>query len=277
MRLEGWPRVRTLRPILRDAAPKGAAPQDEVRDRFVAGFEARRSGALLRELQCAIAHRRIHNHRREYGPAPRGASTMRNCASGNDGNYVLIAQPLRKNPPRISADGFRAKQFTLNKTPCLTGPVNEDRSIFPQLCKRSAVGYSMSRSQRITPSCAGLSRRIHVLPRSKGVDGRDVREAALRALELVGRITIRRYELLRWRVTPSLQPALGYTPPGAISNRRLIAADHTGVTQQKQTNRSRLLQSNSTQFNTVPPKFSEASAGNPTKENASVAMQPSQD
>ena len=31
----------------------------------------------------------------------------------------------RKNPPRIAADGFWAKQFTLNKTPWLTGPVKQ--------------------------------------------------------------------------------------------------------------------------------------------------------
>jgi hypothetical protein len=31
---------------------------------------------------------------------------MRNCASGNDGDHVLIAPPQNKNPPRISADGF---------------------------------------------------------------------------------------------------------------------------------------------------------------------------
>jgi hypothetical protein len=35
----------------------------------------------------------------------------------------------RKNPPRISADGFWARQMTLNKTPQLTGPVNRG-SIF---------------------------------------------------------------------------------------------------------------------------------------------------
>jgi hypothetical protein len=29
----------------------------------------------------------------------------------------------RKNPPRISADGFWAKQLTLTKTPRRTGPV----------------------------------------------------------------------------------------------------------------------------------------------------------
>jgi hypothetical protein len=38
--------------------------------------------------------------------------------------YALrVHQPRRKNPPRIAADGFCAKQFTLNKTPWLTGPV----------------------------------------------------------------------------------------------------------------------------------------------------------
>jgi hypothetical protein len=35
----------------------------------------------------------------------------------------------RKNPPRIAADGFWAKQITLIKTPPLTGPVKRG-SIF---------------------------------------------------------------------------------------------------------------------------------------------------
>jgi hypothetical protein len=49
--------------------------------------------------------------------------------------------------------------------------------------------------------------------------------------------------------------------------------------QQKQTNRSRLLQSNSTPFNSVwrcTEVFSKASAGDPTKENVSVAVEPLQ-
>jgi hypothetical protein len=36
---------------------------------------------------------------------------------------MLSAAPQRKNPPRKAADGFWAKQITLNKTPWLTGPV----------------------------------------------------------------------------------------------------------------------------------------------------------
>jgi hypothetical protein len=35
----------------------------------------------------------------------------------------LIAEPQRKNPPRISAGGFLARQLTLNKTPYFAGPV----------------------------------------------------------------------------------------------------------------------------------------------------------
>jgi hypothetical protein len=30
--------------------------------------------------------------------------------------------PERKNPPRISADGFQAHHFSLKKTPCLPAP-----------------------------------------------------------------------------------------------------------------------------------------------------------
>jgi hypothetical protein len=36
---------------------------------------------------------------------------------------LLSATLQRKNPPRIAADGFWAKQVTLNKAPWLTGPV----------------------------------------------------------------------------------------------------------------------------------------------------------
>jgi hypothetical protein len=37
--------------------------------------------------------------------------------------YLPNCRAKRKNPPRISADGFRAKQLTLRKTPPFNGPV----------------------------------------------------------------------------------------------------------------------------------------------------------
>jgi hypothetical protein len=57
-------------------------------------------GALLREPRCAIAHRGIHNHRREYG-FPDAQLRIMACASGrlsptedasrNDGRFSMVA------------------------------------------------------------------------------------------------------------------------------------------------------------------------------------------
>jgi hypothetical protein len=41
----------------------------------------------------------------------------------------------RKNPPRMSADGFRAKQFTLDNAPCSLDQSNEKRICFAQVEK----------------------------------------------------------------------------------------------------------------------------------------------
>jgi hypothetical protein len=52
----------------------------------------------------------------------RGAVAM-SCDTGrNEPRSLAAAQ--RKNPPRIAAGGFQAKQITLIKAPWLTGPVN---------------------------------------------------------------------------------------------------------------------------------------------------------
>jgi hypothetical protein len=64
-----------------------------------------------------------------------------------------LAAAQRKNPPRMAAGGFQAKQITLNKTPWLTGPVNR-RSDF-----LSTDGPVLSRAldpaQRVVPAKAG--------------------------------------------------------------------------------------------------------------------------
>jgi hypothetical protein len=44
--------------------------------------------------------------------------------------YASSIPAPRKNPPRSSAGGFRAKQFTVNNVPHLTGPVQPDSTKF---------------------------------------------------------------------------------------------------------------------------------------------------
>ena len=65
--------------------------------------------------------------RRRYGLSSQCADSVaaacRLCSPRNDRPRVLSGGPQRKNPPRISADGSWARQLTLIKTPCLTGPV----------------------------------------------------------------------------------------------------------------------------------------------------------
>jgi hypothetical protein len=71
--------------------------------------------------------------------------------------------PQRKNPPRISADGFRAEQFTLDKTPCFTGPVKQSSNLFCTRGKDFA-----GRQLLLTASYAGLTRVSITLRKSLG-------------------------------------------------------------------------------------------------------------
>ena len=79
----------------------------------------------------------------------------------------------------------------------------------------------------------------------------------------VGRIMIRRCESPGWRVTPSASTRLPHglrvlllskSCQACGGDRQPCRAERPEL-QQKQTNRSRLLQSSSTQFNSVLPKF----------------------
>jgi hypothetical protein len=55
----------------------------------------------------------------------------------------------RKNPPRIAADGFWAKQFTLNKTPWLTGPVKRISNFLSTGCVKTIVHQRAKRASRL--------------------------------------------------------------------------------------------------------------------------------
>jgi hypothetical protein len=85
----------------------------------------------------------------------------------------VFAAPQRKNPSRIAADGFWAKQITLNKTPRLTGPVKRG-SICYQQAAAAPVGLNempircslcqMTRQGRCDPAainvkCCGIPKR----------------------------------------------------------------------------------------------------------------------
>jgi hypothetical protein len=51
---------------------------------------------------------------------------------------LLSRRTPTQNPPRMAADGFWAKQFTLNKAPWLSGPVKRTSEIYPQVSLRVA-------------------------------------------------------------------------------------------------------------------------------------------
>jgi hypothetical protein len=133
------------------------------------------------------------------------------------------AGPQRKNPPRISADGSWARQFTLNKTPCFTGPVNRSTIFF----STGALTLTPTPTIRRCSVCGGT---VHVPPRSParqipaqncamnprrarpscGTAGRETSRgprpipcgSCAGLSEFVGRITIRPDESPGWRVTP---------------------------------------------------------------------------
>jgi hypothetical protein len=54
----------------------------------------------------------------------RGAVALRLSRDMTCNEPRSLAAAQRKNPPRMAAGGFQAKQITLNKTPWFTGPVN---------------------------------------------------------------------------------------------------------------------------------------------------------
>jgi hypothetical protein len=81
------------------------------------------------ETRVVIPRRAIARLRARFRAGPESTTPAMMMKAGLGPIRLLLAEaafraPLqRKNPPRISADGFQAKQFTFTKTHHETGPV----------------------------------------------------------------------------------------------------------------------------------------------------------
>jgi hypothetical protein len=67
---------------------------------------------------------RLAEARRAKAEAIQGRKKgLDSAETSSQANFAMTALPRRKNPPRISAGGFRAKQLTLPSAHHPTGPV----------------------------------------------------------------------------------------------------------------------------------------------------------